>query len=39
MLGTNDAHGLYAKHGFRPLAEPQRFMEVVSVPPALTGPP
>lgn len=27
MLATRDAHGLYAKHGFTPLASPQRFME------------
>jgi len=27
MLGTLDAHGLYAQHGFTPLREPQRFME------------
>jgi len=27
MLGTLDAHGLYAKFGFKPLAQPERFME------------
>lgn len=27
MLGTRDAHGLYAQYGFIPLAEPQRWME------------
>jgi GNAT superfamily N-acetyltransferase len=27
MLATRDAHGLYEKFGFRPLAAPQRFME------------
>jgi len=27
MLGTRDAHGLYAKCGFTPLAKPIRFME------------
>ncbi|WP_053239155.1 GNAT family N-acetyltransferase [Sandaracinus amylolyticus] len=27
MLGTLDAHGLYAQHGFAPMREPQRFME------------
>ena len=26
MLGTRDAHGLYAQFGFRPLAEPRRMM-------------
>ena len=27
VLVTADAHGLYARHGFTPLAAPQRFME------------
>ena len=27
VLGTRDAHGLYAKYGFKPLAHPDRFME------------
>jgi GNAT superfamily N-acetyltransferase len=27
MLGTRDAHGLYAQSGFKPLAFPERFME------------
>ncbi len=27
MLATRDAHALYAQHGFRPLAAPERFME------------
>lgn len=27
LLGTRDAHGLYAQYGFRPLAKPERFME------------
>lgn len=27
MLATRDAHGLYAKFGFAPLARPERFME------------
>ena len=27
MLATRDAHALYARHGFTPLAEPARFME------------
>jgi len=30
MLGTLDAHGLYAKLGFKPLAQPERFMEMGS---------
>ena len=28
MLVTRDAHGLYEKFGFRPLANPARFMEL-----------
>ena len=28
MLGTRDAHGLYAQFGFKPLAFPERFMEI-----------
>jgi hypothetical protein len=27
LLATRDAHGLYAKLGFTPLAAPDRFME------------
>jgi GNAT superfamily N-acetyltransferase len=27
MLATRDAHGLYARHGFAPLANPSHFME------------
>jgi len=27
MLGTADAHGLYARYGFKPLAKPERMME------------
>jgi len=27
LLATRDAHALYARHGFTPLGEPQRFME------------
>jgi GNAT superfamily N-acetyltransferase len=27
VLATTDAHGLYARHGFTPLAAPQRYME------------
>lgn len=28
ILGTRDAHGLYAQYGFKPLAKPDRFMEM-----------
>lgn len=28
MLATRDAHGLYAKYGFTPLAEPHRWMAI-----------
>jgi ribosomal protein S18 acetylase RimI-like enzyme len=28
LLATRDAHGLYARYGFRPLAEPQRWMAI-----------
>lgn len=28
MLATQDAHGLYAQYGFKPLAVPERFMEI-----------
>jgi GNAT superfamily N-acetyltransferase len=28
LLGTRDAHGLYGQFGFRPLAFPERFMEI-----------
>jgi GNAT superfamily N-acetyltransferase/uncharacterized damage-inducible protein DinB len=28
LLGTRDAHGLYQRYGFTPLADPARFMEV-----------
>jgi N-acetylglutamate synthase-like GNAT family acetyltransferase len=30
MLGTKDAHGLYDRFGFKPLAQPERFMEIRS---------
>jgi GNAT superfamily N-acetyltransferase len=30
MLGTKDAHGLYARFGFKPLVQPERFMEIRS---------
>jgi GNAT superfamily N-acetyltransferase len=29
VLATRDAHGLYARHGFKPLTRPEVFMEVV----------
>lgn len=29
VLGTRDAHGLYRKIGFRPLAEPSIYMEIM----------
>lgn len=28
LLATRDAHGLYARYGFRPLANPSRMMEI-----------
>jgi GNAT superfamily N-acetyltransferase len=28
LLGTRDAHGLYQRFGFTPLAEPSRFLEI-----------
>jgi hypothetical protein len=28
MLATRDAHGLYARYGFAPLAEPARWMAI-----------
>ena len=28
QLGTRDAHGLYGQFGFKPLAYPERFMEI-----------
>ncbi|HET6328339.1 MAG TPA: GNAT family N-acetyltransferase [Planctomycetaceae bacterium] len=28
LLGTRDAHGLYAQFGFKPLADPTRFQEI-----------
>jgi GNAT superfamily N-acetyltransferase len=28
LLATRDAHGLYARYGFAPLARPERFMEI-----------
>jgi hypothetical protein len=29
LLGTKDAHSLYAGAGFSPLATPERFMEIL----------
>ena len=29
LLATRDAHGLYEKYGFKPLAAPERMMEVL----------
>jgi GNAT superfamily N-acetyltransferase len=29
QLGTNDAHGLYRRYGFKELAAPERHMEKV----------
>ena len=31
LLGTRDAHTLYARSGFQPLAHPERFMEISAV--------
>ncbi|HEV8001841.1 MAG TPA: GNAT family N-acetyltransferase [Planctomycetaceae bacterium] len=28
LLGTRDAHGLYAQYGFKPLTDPTRFQEI-----------
>jgi GNAT superfamily N-acetyltransferase len=28
LLGTRDAHGLYQRYGFTPLADPTRFLEI-----------
>jgi len=36
LLGTRDAHGLYKRYGFTPLADPTRFLELG--PPALDQP-
>ncbi|HEX3794370.1 MAG TPA: GNAT family N-acetyltransferase [Acidimicrobiales bacterium] len=33
LLGTKDAHGLYAKFGFTPLSLPDRLMEIWPDPP------
>ncbi|MET0425762.1 MAG: GNAT family N-acetyltransferase [Actinoplanes sp.] len=33
VLATLDAHGVYAKAGFRPFAHPERWMEIDTRPP------
>jgi hypothetical protein len=33
MLGTKDAHGVYAREGFGPVAEPERLMQRIIAPP------
>jgi GNAT superfamily N-acetyltransferase len=39
LLGTRDAHGLYERFGFTPLADPTRFMEVFRPDVYRAGPP
>jgi GNAT superfamily N-acetyltransferase len=46
LLGTRDAHGLYERYGFAPLADPTRFLEVfrpgvyqADLPDGRAGPP
>jgi GNAT superfamily N-acetyltransferase len=39
LLATKDAHGLYAQFGFRPLAAPDRMMEIRIPPPWLQDDP
>jgi hypothetical protein len=34
VLATRDAHGVYARVGFKPVAAPQRFMEIDERPTA-----
>jgi hypothetical protein len=34
LLATRDAHEVYARHGFTPLAKPQTWMERDRRPPA-----
>jgi len=36
MLGTRDAHGLYAQFGFEPIKYPERFMEIAQASPYKT---
>lgn len=38
LLGTDDAHGLYAQLGFTPLAQTDRFMDIFKPAPAIYGP-
>jgi nitroimidazol reductase NimA-like FMN-containing flavoprotein (pyridoxamine 5'-phosphate oxidase superfamily)/GNAT superfamily N-acetyltransferase len=38
LLGTKDAHGVYAHEGFRPLDEPHRLMQRVAAPAWLAAP-
>jgi len=35
LLATRDAHSLYARHGFKPLAAPDRMMELHNPKPTL----
>ena len=37
LLATADAHGLYGRHGFAPLAQPSAFMEILT--PYVAAPP
>ena len=37
MLGTRDAHGLYARHGFKPLEHVERFMQIADQNPYTGG--
>jgi GNAT superfamily N-acetyltransferase len=39
LLGTRDAHGLYERYGFKPLADPSRFLEVCRPDPYRADPP
>jgi len=36
LLGTRDAHGLYAQFGFEPVKYPERFMEIANPSPYKT---
>jgi GNAT superfamily N-acetyltransferase len=38
LLATRDAHGLYRQFGFRPVRDPERFMEKVAGEDTLSGP-
>jgi GNAT superfamily N-acetyltransferase len=37
MLGTRDAHGLYARYGFKPLEHVERFMQIQDPNPYNSG--